>query len=141
MCGCLSCLRGRELRICLIFFQNFLKDKTQPSPSVNGSFLKKTETISRRQKLYETNKKNSDDSHQIQDGIYLNLSNENLHLFKNVFIGTIFKPKKNNGSYRFPNQEKFVYLIQLDTNEQLGQYFMRVRFLTVLRKLRMIDGF
>lgn len=53
----------------------------------------------------------------------MNLSNENLHLFKNVFIGTIFKPKKNNGSYRFPNQEKFVYLIQLDTNEPLGPVF------------------
>lgn len=99
----------------------FLSKKQQP-PNTNCSFLNKQETDSRRRKLYET-VKTSDSSHEVQSGIYFNLSPDNLNRFQSAFVGAIFRPKTNNGALLYPNEEKFIYLIELNTDEKLGPVF------------------
>ena len=111
----------------LKLLRDFLTNKKQPPPSANGSFIGWDETISRRQKLYETSKEISNDYHQIQDEIHLNLSKDNLPLFKNVFVGSVSRPKKENGADRFSDQEKFIYLIQTASDEQIGPVFYESR--------------
>lgn len=104
------------------FLEKLFLQKKQTAPSVNASFLDKNETKLRRQRLYEILVR-SDVSHEIQSDIYFNLAPDNLSRFQGAFFGVPFRPKKNDGDLLYPNEEKFIYLIELNGDDELGPVF------------------
>lgn len=104
------------------FFKNILPPQKQPAPSVSTSNLDNKETNLRRQRLYETANR-SDSSHEVQSSIFFNLSSDNLNKFQGAFVGTVFRPQTNNGKLLYPHKEKFIYLIELNSDEKLGPVF------------------